>query len=158
MRRGRPFKDRLVSAAAQAGLRNTRFFPFQSASVLDMVQATADFELVTLSPEAGKSSVPSKVLGCLAAGRPVVASVGAESDTTEMIRTAECGLVTRCPDPGDLAHAITTLADGARARERYDRCGRAYFERVFDQSACVNAYERVLLGERVVGESSPRGL
>ncbi len=152
-----PVKDRLVSAAAQAGLGNIHFLPFQPACVLDMVQATADVGLVTLLPEAGKSSVPSKVLGYLAAGRPVIASVAADSETAEMIRSAGCGVVTRCMDPGDLADAIVALADDVLVREKYGRSGRAYFERVFDRPGCVSAYERILLGERVVDESCPGG-
>ncbi len=141
-----PVKDRLVSAAAQAGLGNIRFLPFQPASVLDMVQATADVGLVTLLPEAGRSSVPSKVLGYIAAGRPVIASVGADSDTARMIRSAGCGVVTRCMDPGELADAIVTLADDALAREGFGRSGRAYFERNLERSAAIAAYERILAG------------
>ena len=141
-----PVKDRLVSAAAQAGLANIRFLPFQPACVLDMVQATADVGLVTLLPEAGKSSVPSKVLGYLAAGRPVIASVRADSDTAEMIRSAECGLVTRCMDPGELADAIVSLADDASAREVYGRCSRAYFARNLERSTGTATYERILAG------------
>jgi hypothetical protein len=59
-----------------------------------MVQATADVGLITLLRGAGKSSVPLEVLGDLVAGLPVIASVGADSDTAEMIRSAGCGLVT----------------------------------------------------------------
>jgi colanic acid biosynthesis glycosyl transferase WcaI len=149
---GGPVRGRLVADAARARLQNIRFVPFQPAAVLDRVQASADVGLVTLLPEAGKSSLPSKILGYLAAGRPVIASVAAESDTAELIRVAGCGRVAKCMDPAELADAIVTLADSASACEEYGRCGRAYFERVFDRPVCVGAYERILMNGSVKGE------
>jgi colanic acid biosynthesis glycosyl transferase WcaI len=141
-----PIKDRLEGATAHLGLRNLRFLPFQAASVLNEVLATADVGLVTLLPEAGKTSVPSKVLGYLAAGRPVIASVAPESDTAKMIQQGACGRVTACLDPAALAQAILELADDPATRLDLGRRGRAYFEQVFDRATCVRAYERLLCG------------
>ena len=142
-------RDRLKEAAARSELANIRFLPFQSASVLEDVLATADIGLVTLLPEAGKSSVPSKVLGYLAAGRPVIASVAPESDTAAMVREGECGRVTACMDPVALARAIVELADDRETRLDLGRRARAYFEGAFDRGVCVRAYEGLLRGDGV---------
>jgi glycosyltransferase involved in cell wall biosynthesis len=141
-----PIKERLTEAAASLRLNNLRFLPFQPASVLDEVQAVADVGLVTLLPEAAKTSIPSKVLGYLAAARPVIASVAPESDTARMIQQGACGRVTPCLDPAALAEAIRELA--ADPEKRYDlgKRGRAYFEQFFDGGTCVTAHERLLVG------------
>jgi colanic acid biosynthesis glycosyl transferase WcaI len=141
-----PIKDRLTEATAHSGLNNLRFLPFQPAGVLGEMQATADVGLVTLLPEADRTSIPSKVLGYLAAARPVVASVAPESDTAKMIRLAACGRVTVCMDPAALAQAIRELADDPETRLDLGRRGRAYFEQFFDRGTCVRAYERLLSG------------
>lgn len=141
-----PIKDRLTETTAHLGLDNLRFLPFQPASVLEQVQATADVGLVTLLPEAGKTSIPSKVLGYLAAARPVIASVAPESDTAKMIRQGACGRVTACMDPAALAEAIRDLVDDSQTRLAMGQRGRAYFEQFFDRGTCVRAYERLLSG------------
>lgn len=139
-------RDHLVEAAAAQGLSNVRFLPFQPASELSDVQATADVGLVTLRPDAGRTSVPSKVLGYLAAARPVIAAVAPESDTARMIESCACGLVTPCLDGAALARAIQDLADDPDNRLRMGQRGRACLEKAFDRSTCVQSYERLLTG------------
>lgn len=141
-----PVKDRLIAVADANGLRNIRFLPFQPDAVLQDVQATADVGLVTLLPEAGRTSVPSKVLGYLAAGRPVLASVAEESDTAAMVRAGDCGIVTPPQDAAALADAIRAMADDPiRCRVVGERA-REFFLREYDQRACIGAYERILAG------------
>ncbi len=149
-----PIKDRIQDAAVRLDLMNLWFLPFQPASVLDEVLATADMGLVTLLPEAGKTSIPSKVLGYLAAGRPVIASVAPESDTAKMLRLGECGRVTLCTDSAELAKAIQDLADDPEMRLDMGRRGRAYFEKAFDRATTTGAYERLLFNDEVsLGDS-----
>lgn len=148
-----PIKDRLTEATAHLGLNNLRFLPFQPASVLDEVQATADVGLVTLLPQAGKTSVPSKVLGYLAAGRPVIASVAPDSDTAELVRHGACGRVTACSDPAALAQAIRELADDPAACLDLGRRARAHFEQHFDRRIGIRAWEQLLSGTVVAAST-----
>lgn len=139
-----PVKERLMEAAAGLGLTNIRFLPFQPAPALSEMQAAADVGLVTLLPAAGRTSFPSKVLGYLAAARPVVASVATDSDTARVIGDGACGRVTACLDPSALAEAVRDLADHPEQAREMGRRGRAYFERRFDRGPCVAAVERLL--------------
>ncbi|MHB1097267.1 MAG: glycosyltransferase family 4 protein [Gemmatimonadaceae bacterium] len=139
-----PIKDRLIAETKRANLANLRFLPFQPAEVLSDVQSTADVGLVTLLPDAGKTSVPSKVLGYLAAGRPVVASVSSSSDTAKTILRAECGRVTKSQDAVALTVAILELADHPELCRDLGRRARNYFEHHFDRGPCISMYERVL--------------
>jgi colanic acid biosynthesis glycosyl transferase WcaI len=149
-----PVKDRLVKAASGQGLTNLRFWPFQHADVLNDVLATADVGLVTLRPECGNTSVPSKVLGYLAAGRPVIAAVPLDSDTADLIREGNCGRSIPPSDPAALANAIRECADAPEIQANFGRRGRAYLEKGFARDICVSAYERLLAGQ--AAEASPR--
>jgi colanic acid biosynthesis glycosyl transferase WcaI len=88
-----PTKEELQRQAKVAGIQNVKFLPFQPEEDLALMQATADVGLVTLLPDAGRTSVPSKVLGYLAAGRAVVGSVATDSPTALAIREGNCGMV-----------------------------------------------------------------
>lgn len=139
-------KDALEIEARRRALTNIRFLPFQPEEVLNDVQATADVGLVTLLPEAGKSSVPSKVLGYLAAGRPVIASVADDSDTAEMIREADCGWVVPPQDAAALADPIRRAAEHREAVRRKGSNARRYLVARYDRQLCVHLYERLLCG------------
>ena len=142
-----PVKRALEVTAGERGLTNIRFLPFQPESCLNDVQATADVGLVSLLPEAGQTSVPSKVLGYMAAGRPVIASARSDSETAEMIREAECGLVTAPQDPEELAAAIMRVADDPAAAGRMGRNARRHLAAHYSRQASVDRYESLLVGQ-----------
>ncbi len=139
-------KDDLEAEAGRRGLANLRFLPFQPEEVLPDMQAAADVGLVTLLPEAGKSSIPSKVLGYMAAGRPVIASVAEDSDTATMIGEAGCGVVVPPQDGAALADAVRRAADEPVPLREMGRSARRCLLERFGRSACTTAYESLLAG------------
>lgn len=137
-------RGELERAAREAALANVRFLPFQPREDLPEVQASADLSLVTLAPGRGQTSVPSKVLGYMAAGRPVLASVDEDCDTAETIRDAGCGVVVPPGDAAALAGAVASILADAPERRRMGEAGRAAFERRFDASAALRLYAELL--------------
>jgi colanic acid biosynthesis glycosyl transferase WcaI len=115
----------LQQTAASRGLANVHFMPFQPRDRLAEVQSSADVSVVTLARDFGEVSVPSKVLGYMAAGRPLVAAVPEESATAAIVRASGCGRVVPVGDAAALAQAIRAYAaepqqalqDGRRGRE-----------------------------------------
>jgi glycosyltransferase involved in cell wall biosynthesis len=109
------------------------------------MQATGDLGLVTLLASTGESSIPSKMHGYTAAGRPVIASVAEDSPTAVLVRENSVGWVVPPEDPEALAAAIRRadqdrdecLARGHRARE--------FFLREFGRSAQTKQFEEYLL-------------
>jgi colanic acid biosynthesis glycosyl transferase WcaI len=139
-----PVKDKLQAAAMRLGLSNMRFLPFQPASVLGDMQATADAGIITLLPEAGENSVPSKMLGYLAAGRPVIAGVHETSPTAEALRQGRCGMVVPPQDAPAMAEAIARLADDRRQAARLGRNARQYFLQCFERQGVVRQWQEAL--------------
>ena len=133
-------KDRVESLARQAGLRNIKFLPFQPRERLSEVQATADVSLVTLAPGRGRTSVPSKVLGYMAASRPVIASVDDDCDTAEVIRQSKCGLIVPPGDGRALADAIRTFYQRPQALQEAGGAGRAFFLQHYERQTIIRKY------------------
>ena len=136
-------KDALQRKMKAATLANITFLPFQPEEDLANMQAVADVGLVTLLPGVGRTSVPSKVLGYMAAARPVIASVADDSATAGMLRDAGCGIVTPPCDALALAHAIREACDHRTDFDRLGEAGRAYIVRQFSRQACTHRYEDV---------------
>jgi colanic acid biosynthesis glycosyl transferase WcaI len=139
-------KDKIERRAAELGLANIRFLPFQPAEMLDDMMATADVGLVTLLAETGKTSVPSKILGYMAAGRAVVASVAEDCATARVIQEGECGIVTPCQDPAALADALRRAADDRDTTRRLGENARRCLLDRYSRKHCTGLYETLLAG------------
>jgi colanic acid biosynthesis glycosyl transferase WcaI len=133
-------KDRLEVQVRERGLPNVRFLPFQPRERLSEVQSTADISLVTLAPGRGKTSVPSKVLGYMAAARPVVAAVDVDCDTADTVRKATCGLVVPPGQGQGLAEAVLYLYNNPDRRESCGQAGRQYFLQHFERQVVMEKY------------------
>jgi colanic acid biosynthesis glycosyl transferase WcaI len=137
-------KDQVEVEARQLGLTNIRMLPFQPRERLSELQATADVSLVTLAPERGRTSVPSKVLGYMAAARPIVASVDVDCDTAHMIKEAECGLVVS-PGKGEaIAQAIRHYYESPHQRVADGLKGRQYFLKNYENKKVIGKYLNLL--------------
>ncbi len=124
------------------GLPQVRFLPFQPRSLLLDVQNCATVSLVSLLPGKGLYSVPSKVLGYMAAARPVVASVDLNSETGRLVQRAQGGVVVPPAQPQALWSAIEALLSNEAQQTHMGSQGRAYLENGYSrQQVCARYLE-----------------
>ena len=123
-----PLLGELKEHAAVRGLGNMVFSPFQPRSRLGEVQAISDVSVVTIKPGSEQMSVPSKVLGYMAAARPVLVVAEPESETARFVLESGAGLVIAPGDPEAIANAIRDLRGGLMHAGDLGRCGREYLE------------------------------
>ncbi len=137
-------KDKAQARSQKLGLQNILWLPTQPWSVYPEILTASDVSLINLHPELRTPVVPSKLLGIMAAARPVVASVPRESDARRIIAEAGCGL---CVDAGNgdaLAEAIRKLASDPALASEMGRRGRAHVEAHFSREACTRQMEAIL--------------
>lgn len=134
-------KSRIEQEAKAKGLTGLRFAPFQPREALPDLLASASVGLVTLKPGHGGNSVPSKILGYMAAARPVIVSVDPDSDTWQLVDDAECGLCVPPGDPLALAEAVKRLAANSEVAARLGGNGRRYLERRLSRASITARYE-----------------
>lgn len=124
--------DFLSKEAMARALPNLRVLPWQPYERLAEVLSCAEILTAIIEQDAGLFSVPSKILSCFCAGRPVVASIPSDNLAAQTIVKANAGLVV---EPGDergfIAQIDRLLADPSHAEE-LGRNGRAYAEEKFD--------------------------
>jgi colanic acid biosynthesis glycosyl transferase WcaI len=130
--------------AAADDLPNVRFTGYQPAERLAEVLASADVHVVLLRRGLGNVSVPSKTYSILAAGRPVLAAIDADTEVPRILEASGGGLAV----PPDDAHAFTAalqemVADlGAAAA--MGRRGRSWVERAASPAAVGGAYASLI--------------
>ena len=121
------------------------FSPFQPREKLGQVQAIADISIVTLRPSAEQMSVPSKVLGYMAAARPVLVAAAANSETARLVREAGAGIVVPPGDPAAIATAIRDLLDRPADMQAMGSSGRKFLEENLTREHVCKSYNEFFL-------------
>jgi colanic acid biosynthesis glycosyl transferase WcaI len=136
-----PILDVLKTRSISLNIKNISFFPFQPRERLNFVQAMADISVVTLQPGSGEMSVPSKVLGYMAAARPIIASVESGSETASFMNKAKAGVVTPPEDSEAMAKSILSLKNDPSLRKQLGGNGRAYLEWYLSKDQICREYK-----------------
>jgi glycosyltransferase involved in cell wall biosynthesis len=110
--------------------------------------------VIPLKPGAAHIAVPSKTWNYLAAARPIVGCVEADSPLAKMIQESGAGSAVPPDDPAQLAQAILDFRnDSARARNA-GRLGRDYVEANLSRRSAIRRYLQMF--NRVLGHPDQR--
>ena len=119
-------RQELKDLARLLEVEQVRFFGYQPREVLPESLSCADIHVVGLAKGLSGYVVPSRLYGILAVGRPVIVAADAESETAQVVREAEAGVVVPPDRPDLLAAAIRRARDGELDLEAMGRSGREY--------------------------------
>lgn len=112
--------------------------------------SVADVHLISLRSQFVGVSVPSKLYGAMASGRPILFVGPSRCETADAIHEARCGVVI---DPGvagddaagkQVAEVIRSWADVRPAAEELGARGRCAFLEQYDHRLSCAAFERVI--------------
>jgi glycosyltransferase involved in cell wall biosynthesis len=122
----------LKKEVEERAIRNLKILPWQPYERLPEVLATGDILTAIIEPDAGLFSVPSKILSCLCAGRPVVAAIPADNLAARTIERAGAGLIVPPGNERAFVAGLEQLLADRDMRDRLGAAGRAYAEEHFD--------------------------
>jgi glycosyltransferase involved in cell wall biosynthesis len=135
--------------------RTVRFLGYQQREVLPLSLATGDLHFVGLARGLSGFVVPSRLYGILSAGRPVLVSADAESETARLVDEVGCGVVLPPGRPELVAGVIRDVVEGRLSLEGMGERGRAWVEREADREVAFGRYRR-LVADVVSRSSSSR--
>ena len=136
-------KTRLQNWAFQEKLESVRFLGYQNKEDLRYSLSAGDIHLVTLRSKMEGLSVPSKVYGIMAVGRPAVFIGPDGSEVASLIRESGCGEVFSPQESEKAALAILHLVQDYRRRENLGSAGRRYFESFLDKRCAIQRFRAV---------------
>jgi colanic acid biosynthesis glycosyl transferase WcaI len=135
----------LRERVGERGLTNLMLLDYQPFEVLPDVLSAGEVLVALLESDAGKFSVPSKVLTYLCAGRPLLLSVPLDNLAARTVEGAGAGLVAG-PDDAERFYAqAARLYGDANLRQSLGRQARVYAERTFNIEALGAQFERLLV-------------
>ena len=136
-------KTRLQNWAFQEKLESVRFLGYQNKEDLRYSLSAGDIHLVTLRSKMEGLSVPSKVYGIMAVGRPAVFIGPDGSEVASLVRESGCGEVFSPQESEKAALAILHLVQDYRRRENLGSAGRRYFESFLDKRCAIQRFRAV---------------
>ena len=129
-----------------------RFLPYQPREVLPLSLAAGNLHFVGLARGLSGYVVPSRLYGILAAGRPVIVSADADSETAQVVSDVGCGMVLPPGRPELVARVIRDAYEGKLDLDDMGRRGREYVTAEADRAVAVRRYRTVL--HELVGDPS----
>lgn len=147
-------KAGLVAFAAEHDLKHVRFLPYAPKDRLGESLAVGDVHLVTLQKGLAGYIVPSKLYGILAAGRPYLAAVDADSEVAAITRVAQSGRHVEPDDAQALADAVRWAKANRDELAAMGERGREFGHMHFDRKRSAALFDEMLQGLDVAGRGS----
>ena len=138
---GEGIAERALKQAAGAAA-NIRFLPLQPASELNALLNLADVHLLPQRRGAAQSVFPSKLIGMLASGRPVLAMAESGSEVAKLVEG--CGYCVQHEDVAAFADAMRGLIADREERLRQGHAARARALERFRQDAIFSGMQAEL--------------
>jgi colanic acid biosynthesis glycosyl transferase WcaI len=130
-------REALAARAAQMKLTNLSLLPFEDDYRALLVDADVCF--ITQQVGSGNSFFPSKLLGLLAEGRPVITVSGAESELAVALKQGGFGVNVSPGRPEQLAAVLDALAQDPERLWIYGISGRRYVQQ-FEKSRVMRGF------------------
>lgn len=133
-------RERLMQIGT--GLHNVRWLPLQPVEKLNELLNLADVHLLPQRADAADLVMPSKLLGMLASGRPVLATAHPGTQLAKMV--SSCGKVVEPGNALGIAQGLLELLHAPQERERLGVEARKAAQ-AWDKSSVLRGFENQLL-------------
>jgi colanic acid biosynthesis glycosyl transferase WcaI len=137
-------RDWVESEARRRGLDNVLMKPLQPREYLAETLSLPDLHLVSLLPDLEACSIPSKLFGILAAGRPTLFVGDLDGEVARIISEGSCGAAVAIGDGDGLSRRIVELERSATLRQRMGVNARQVFEETFHQEIGFDKWRHLL--------------
>ncbi|RTE08104.1 glycosyltransferase family 4 protein [Paenibacillus whitsoniae] len=138
-------KKEMVAFAEAHAVRNCYFLPFEPKDSIKYSLNAADVHLVVNQKGIKGVSVPSKIYGVMAAGKPVLGVLEQGSEAHRLIAESRCGVVCEPGAYDDIVEQIDRmLGMNSSALAEQGMNGRVYLEQHLGRAASMNKYKHLL--------------
>lgn len=138
-------KDRVEAYVNENNLSNVTFIPYQDKADLIYSLNAADIHWVVNAKGIKGVSVPSKLYGVMAAGKPVLGVLDEGSEARLIVEECNCGV---CIEPGnykEISNKINYILNNKEEIKTLGFNGRKYLETNLTKEVSINKYKENIL-------------
>jgi len=137
-------KKELLTVLEKPVPEYVQLIPFLSNKEYANAVSACHVALVSLQKDLEGMAVPSKIIGIMAAGIPVIAVVPEQSEIASIVHEENCGLVVLPDDVHALKEAIEMLKNNDKLRKQMAQNGRLAFEKKYTTTMVAEKYKQLL--------------
>lgn len=138
-------KNKIENYVKENKLSNVTFIPYQDKADLVYSLNAADIHWVVNAKGIKGVSVPSKLYGVMAAGKPVLGVLDKGSEARLIVDECNCGL---CTEPGnydEIYKKIDFILNNKEEIKKLGINGRSYLERNLTKDVSINKYKNTIV-------------
>ena len=138
-------KEKIEKYSIQNNLNNVKFIPYQPKEKLKYSLNSADVHWVVNAKGIKGISVPSKLYGVMAVGKPVLGVLDKGSEARLILEESNCGV---CSEPSDykmIENNINYIINNKEKIKSLGMNGRAYLENYLSKNKSINKYKKNIL-------------
>lgn len=135
---------RFEQVLAQSGLENIYKLPFQPYEDIPQTYATADICVSPMRAGFSYDIIPSKILTCMAAGRPVVAASEPDTETAQLIGDSGGGMIVTPESVSELVAALRKLRNSPELAAELAAKGRQWVVDHYSKPVVIETYDQVI--------------
>ena len=138
-------KDKVEAYVKENNLSNVTFIPYQDKADLIYSLNAADIHWVVNAKGIKGVSVPSKLYGVMAAGKPVLGVLDEGSEARLIVEDCNCGV---CIEPGnykEISNNIEYILNNKEEIKALGSNGRQYLESNLTKEVSINKYKENIL-------------
>ncbi|HCS39519.1 MAG TPA: colanic acid biosynthesis glycosyltransferase WcaI [Anaerolineaceae bacterium] len=126
------------------GLINLKFLDIQPIEELNHLLNSADIHILPQQAEAADLVMPSKLLGMMASGKPIIATAHPGTELANVV--SQTGIVTPPGDVDALVQAILQMADSPDLRNDLGSNSFQMVNNIWNQEKVISDFQRKLIG------------
>lgn len=150
-------KNKLIALKEDMNLTNVVFIPYQDKKDLNYSLNAGDLHWVVNAKGIKGISVPSKLYGVMAAGKPVIGVLEEGSEARLLIEESGCGMVA---DPGNyqqIERTLNRLLDESADLKQRGILGRKHLENYLSKEESLEKYAQTISSLKQTAVASERG-
>ena len=138
------FEKKVISAIADNKISNAQYISSIPRDEYNDIANHCDVGLIIVDPRFTIPNYPSKTLGYMHSGIPILAATDLNTDYRNLIEDeAKCGLWAHSGDFAAFVAKLETIAENPQLRQELGQNGRQYLEKYFDVQDSVNVLEEL---------------
>ena len=138
-------KKEIESYATENKLNNVTFIPYQDKADLVYSLNSADIHWVVNAKGIKGVSVPSKLYGVMATGKPVLGVLDKGSEARLIVDECNCGVCTEPGNYNEIYNKIEYILNNKEKVKMLGKNGRKYLEKNLTKEVSINKYKNTIL-------------
>lgn len=138
-------KKEIEDYATENKLSNVTFIPYQDKADLVYSLNSADIHWVVNAKGIKGVSVPSKLYGVMATGKPVLGVLDKGSEARLIVDECNCGVCTEPGNYNEIYNKIEYILNNKEKVKKLGKNGRKYLEKNLTKEVSINKYKNTIL-------------